>query len=239
MMNKKGRRPVNKRRQRKTSSFLTKSLDDINNEIKEAYVSVTGIDKLWGTYSKVTKDDAETCFMQYKGRCVFCDKTLSYLGRHSRNSARLMWYVPLNVGGEARPDNLVVVCAECKHGYRSTRKLREDIQGLDSFADVCVELYRAVAAGADRPTINRLKNRLNIRLSDVATCMRYIIQTEVEPETPEVLIEGVNTIPDMLEDLTDGLYTEEEQASRITNRVKKVVKHKQYKVIRNVTDDLE
>ncbi len=81
--NKGGRPKVNKRRQRKTSSFLTKSLADINTEIEEAYVKVTGRDKLWSTYTKVNKADAEECFMQYKGRCVFCNKSLSYLGRHS------------------------------------------------------------------------------------------------------------------------------------------------------------
>ncbi len=229
-LGRKGGRPkVNKKRQRLTSSFLTKGLIEINNEIKEAYSSVTGKDKIWGTYTRVNKADAEDCFMTYKGRCVFCDKTLSYLGRNTENSARLMWYVPLNVGGEARPDNLVVVCAECKHGYRSTRKLREDIQGLDSFADVCVELWRAVAK-EDQPSIDRLKNRLNVRLSDVATCMRYVIQTEPEPEEPEVVIEGVNTIPDLLVD-------PEKNKDKITNRVRKIVKHKQYKVVRKVSDE--
>ena len=220
---------VNKRRQRQTSSFLTKGLIEINNEIKEAYSSVIEKDKIWNTYTKVNKADAEDCFMQYNGRCVFCDKTLSYLGRNSHNSARLMWYVPLNVGGEARPDNLVVVCAECKHGYRSTRKLREDVQGLDSFADMCVELWRAVGR-EDQASIDRLKNRLNIRLSDVATCMRYVIQTEPEPEEPEVVIEGVNTIPDLLVD-------PEKNKTKITNRLRKVVKNKQYRVIRPVSDE--
>jgi hypothetical protein len=198
-------------------------LIEINNEIHEAYGRVIRKDIFWATYTKVNKADAEECFMQYKGRCVFCDKTLSYLGRNSENSARLMFYVPLNVGGEARPDNLVVVCAECKHGYRSTRKLREDVQGLDSFADVCVELWRAVAEG-DQSTIDKMKNRLNVRLADVATCMRYVIQTD---EKPEILIEGVNTIPDMLED-------PEKNKDKITKKVKNMVGHKQYKVVRPV-----
>jgi hypothetical protein len=139
-----------------------------------------------------------------------------------------MFYVPLNVGGEARPDNLVVVCAECKHGYRSTRKLREDVQGLDSFADVCVELFRAVQDaekepdGKNQDRIDRLKNRLNIRLADVATCMRYVIDTA---EEAEVLIEGENTIADMLEDPVKN-------KDEITKKVRNMVGHMQYKVIR-------
>lgn len=231
-----GRPKVNKRRQKRTSSFLTKSLDEINAEIKASYRTVTATDMRWGTIPQVTKADAEDCFMNYKGRCAFCNKALSYLGRESHTSARLMWYVPLDVGGEARPDNLVVVCAECKHGYRTTRKLREDTQGLDSFADVCVELYRAVLEKKGRKTIDRLKARLNIRLADVATCMRYVIDVDTEPEEPETLIEGVNTIPDMLEELADGLYSEEEQTKRITNRVKKMAKTKQYRIIRKESE---
>ncbi len=222
-----GRPVVQKKRQRRTSSFLTKGLVEINNEIKEAYTRITGADKLWDTYTKVNKADAEECFMKYKGRCVFCDKTLSYLGRNSEKSARLMFYVPLNVGGEARPDNLVVVCAECKHGYRSTRKLREDIQGLDSFADVCAELFRAVAFRThDQKTIDRLKNRLNIRLADVATCMRYVVDTD---EEAEILVEGDNTIADMLE-------APIKNKNKITKKVKNMVKHGQYKVIRPVSE---
>jgi hypothetical protein len=228
-----GRPVVNKRRKRMTSSFLTKGLIEINNEIHEAYGRTTRKDIFWATYTKVNKADAEAAFMEYKGRCVFCDKTLSYLGRNSENSARLMFYVPLNVGGEARPDNLVVVCAECKHGYRSTRKLREDVQGLDSFADVCVELWRAVldtekeTDGKKEDRINRLKNRLNIRLADVATCMRYVIDTD---EEPEILIEGENTIPDVLEN-------PEKNKRKITQKVRNMVKHKQYKVIRPVPNE--
>ena len=215
---------------------MTKSLDEINNEIKQAYGRVVRKDIFWATYTKVNKPDAEECFMKYKGRCVFCDKLLSHLGRNSENSARLMFYVPLNVGGEARPDNLVVVCAECKHGYRSTRKLREDIQGLDSFADTCEALFNAVLSGkveGDRVDIDRLKNRLNIRLADVATCMRYMVDTEPEPEEEEMLIEGVNTIPDMLEDMAKRKHVKD----KITNRLKKVQKHSQYKIIRNTSDE--
>jgi hypothetical protein len=223
-----GRPVVQKARKRTTSSFLTKGLAEINTEIHEAYGKATRKDIFWATYTKVNKADAEATFMEYKGRCVFCDKTLSYLGRNSENSARLMFYVPLNVGGEARVDNLVVVCAECKHGYRSTRKLREDVQGLDSFADVCVELFRAVAFRTeDRATIDRLKNRLNIRLADVATCMRYVVDTD---EEAEILIEGKNTIADMLEN-------PEKNKKKITKKVKNMVGHMQYRVIRPVPDE--
>ncbi len=231
-----GRPVVNKKRQRRTSSFLTKGLVEINNEIHAAYGKTTRKDIFWATYTKVNKADAEACFMEYKGRCVFCDKTLSYIGRNSEKSARLMFYVPLNVGGEARVDNLVVVCAECKHGYRSTRKLREDVQGLDSFADVCVELWRAVldtekeTDGMRESRINMLKNKLNIRLADVATCMRYVIQTD---EEPEILIEGENTIADALEDMAKR----KDVKGEITKKVKNMVEHKQYKVIRPVPNE--
>jgi hypothetical protein len=202
-------------------------LTEINTEIHEAYGKTTRKDLFWATYTKVNKADAEACFMEYKGRCVFCDKTLSYLGRNSENSARLMFYVPLNVGGEARVDNLVVVCAECKHGYRSTRKLRQDIQGLDSFADTCEALFIAVREKADEDVIDCLKNRLNIRLADVATCMRYVIDTA---EEGEILIEGENTIADMLEDPVKN-------KGEITKKVKNMVGHMQYRIIRPKGDD--
>jgi hypothetical protein len=227
-----GRPVVKKIQKRTTSSFLTKGLTEINTEIHEAYGKATRKDIFWAkqAYTKVNKADAEACFMEYKGRCVFCDKTLSYLGRNSENAARLMWYVPLNVGGKARPDNLVVVCAECKHGYRSTRKLREDVQGLDSFADVCVALWgEVVKVEPCQVSIDRLKNRLNIRLVDVATCMRYVVQTEPTPEhdEQEILIEGENTLADLL-------VEPKKNKDKITNVVRGMVKHGQYRVIRPV-----
>ncbi len=217
---------------RKNTPFLKHGIEEINNEIKKAYVKVTGQDKLWKTYAKITVADAEGCFHNYRGKCVFCDTRLSYLGRGTRNAARLMFYVPLKVGGEARPDNLIVVCAGCKHEYRDTRKLRQDVVGLDSFADCCEQLFIAVRDGYPQAKIDMLKNRINTRLTDVATCMRYVTTPDWQPVKMEKLREGVNTMAETLVDMAEG----EDVKADVTEKVKQVVTTKQYNIMREPTD---
>jgi hypothetical protein len=229
----KGRPVVNKKRQRMNSPFLTKCVEDINKQILRAYGTPTNKDTFWGTYKKINSADAEDCFQQHKGKCVYCDKRLSYLGRRSVYAARLMWYVPLSVGGEARPDNLIIVCALCEHDYRDTRKLRRDIAGLDSFADTCEALFIAVRDGDSEEVRDQLKNRLNNRLVDIATCMRYVTTGDWEPKDIEVIVEGVNTIGERLEQMAKGVDVKD----KVTNDVKQIVKTKQYKIIRPASDD--
>ena len=223
-----GRPRKNQKRVRNTARFITKSVSEVNAEIREAYVKVTGKDKIWETYDKILPGDAEACFKQYKGRCVYCDKSLSYLGRMSSSSARLAFYVPLKVGGEARPSNLVVVCARCKEDYSYVPKQRQEVVGLDSFADVCEALFKAVRDGASEDTRDRLKNRLNLRLADIATCMSYVVKSDWIP-TDEIIEEGVNTIGEQLERMAEGTVGTDE----ITSTVKQVASRKQYKIIRN------
>jgi hypothetical protein len=233
MRAKQGRPIVNKKRQRMNSPFLTKCVEGINKQILKAYGTPTNKDTFWGTYTKINSADAEACFQHHKGKCVYCDKRLSYLGRRSVYAARLMFYVPLSVGGEARPDNLIVVCALCEHDYRDTRKLRRDVVGLDSFADTCEALFMAVRDGDSEEVRDQLKNRLNVRLVDIATCMRYVTTGDWEPDDTEVVVEGVNTIGERLERMAKG----EEVKDKITNDVKQIVKTKQYKIIREPTDE--
>ena len=218
---------------RLNTPFLTTTVDAINNEIKEAYGVVTGKDKKQGTFEKIIPAEAEDCFRQYRGKCVYCDTRLSYIGRANMASARLAFYVPLKVGGEARPDNLIIVCAHCKHEYRDTRKLRQDIVGLDSFADCCEQLFIAVRNGYPQVTVNMLKARLNARLTDVATCMRYVTTPDWRPVKMEKLIEGKNTMAEALEDMGKGDDTKD----AITNKAKQVVTTGQYKILREPTDE--
>jgi hypothetical protein len=218
---------------RLNTPFLKHGITEINNEIEKAYSKVTGKDKLWQTYDKIQVSDAEACFRQYRGKCVFCDTRLSYLGRVTMPAARLMFYVPLKVGGEARPDNLIVVCAHCKHEYRDTRKLRQDIVGLDSFADCCEELFIAIKEGHPQAKINMLKARINTRLTDVATCMRYVTTPDWRPVKMEKLVDGKNTMAEALESMGKGEDTKE----AITNNVKQAVTTKQYRIMREPTDE--
>ena len=224
-------RPRKNRKKRNTGTFVTKGVHEINAEIREAYIKVTGKDMLWETYDKLRPGDAEACFKQYRGRCVYCDKSLSYIGRMSSNSARLAFYIPLKVGGEARPNNLVVTCAPCKNDYTYVPKQRTDIVGLDSFADVCEALFKAVRDGASEETRERLKNRLNLRLADIATCMGYVVKSDWIPKD-EIVEEGVNTIGEQLEGMAEG----EDTKDAITNTVKQVAARKQYNIIRNQGD---
>ncbi len=228
-----GRPLVSKARQRMNSPFLTTAVNAINKQIRKAYGTPTNKATFWGTYKKINSADAEACFQHHKGKCAYCNKRLSYLGRRSVYAARLSWYVPLSVGGEARPDNLIVVCIECEHDYRDTRHLRREVVGLDSFADVCEALFKAVRDGASEEVRDQLKNRLNLRLVDVATCMRYVTTGDWEPDETEVVVEGVNTMGERLEQMAKG----EDVKNEITNDVKQIVKTKRYKILREPTDE--
>ena len=216
------------KRVKKPSRFLSDTVDTLNAEIKTAYGRVTGDDKARSVYATISKNEVEEVFQKYKGRCVYCDKATAYLGTRSHNSARVTWYVPLNVGGEAVLDNLIVSCQGCVKDYRSTRKLREDMVGLDTFADTVERLVKAVWAGEDQDIVDRLKARLNIRLSDVATCMRYITKDDWIAAENEIIEEGVNTIGDRVEAMAKG----EDTKDAITNTVKQIVTTKQYLIIR-------
>ena len=228
-----GRPKVNKKRQRLASRFLTTCIDEVNLEIREAYGDVTGEDKSWDTFEEVKRRDAEECFKKYNGRCVYCDRLLKYLGKGSVYSAKLAFYVPLNVGGEAKPDNLVVVCAQCKSDHRSTRPIREDVAGIDTFADLCEALFKAVKEGASEVVRDGIKNRLNHRLSDIAACMRYVVRSDWVPERNEVIVEGENTIGERIEQMAEGKAVKEQ----ITQDVKQIVSRKQYKIIRGTDAD--
>ena len=223
-----GRPKVNKRRQRVASSFLTKSLDDINREIRIEQERHKKNSLARCALKELKRVDAERCFQRYKGRCVYCDKPLSYLGRKSLNSARLAFYVPLNVGGKVREDNLIVVCFECMDNYRSTRKMREDIVGLDTFADTCEALFIAVSTSECDAVVSRLKHKLNSRLSDVATCMRYITMSDWTPADTHLVVEDENTIGDRLEQMAKG----EDVKDEITQDMKQIVSTKKYRIIR-------
>ncbi len=216
------------KRVKKPSRFLSETVDTLNAEIKTAYGTVTGDDKARSVCATISKNEVEEVYQKYKGRCVYCDKATAYLGTRSHNSARVTWYVPLNVGGEAVLDNLIVSCQGCVKDYRSTRKLREDMVGLDTFADTVERLVKALEAGEDQAIVDRIKARLNIRLSDVATCMRYITKDDWVAAENEIIEEGVNTIGDRVEAMAKG----EDTKDAITNTVKQIVTTKQYKIIR-------
>jgi 5-methylcytosine-specific restriction endonuclease McrA len=218
---------------RLNTPFLTTGVTAINNEIAAAYSKVTAKDKKHGTVKKITVLDAEDCYRHHRGKCVYCDTRLTYVGRSHMKAARLMFYVPLKVGGEARLDNLIIVCVDCKHSYRDTRKLRTDIVGLDSFADCCEQLFIAVRDGYPRAKVDMLKNRINTRLSDVATCMRYVTTPDWRPITMEKLVEGENTMAEALEDMGKG----KDAKAAVTNKVKQVVTTGQYKIMREPTDE--
>lgn len=213
---------------KKPSRFLSETVDTLNEEIKTAYGRVTLDDKARSVCATISKNEVEEVFQKYKGRCVYCDKATAYLGTRSHNSARVTWYVPLNVGGEAVLDNLIVSCQGCVKDYRSTRKLREDMVGLDTFADTVERLVKAVRDSEDQDIVDRLKARLNIRLSDVANCMRYITKDDWVAAENEIIEEGVNTIGDRVEAMAKG----EDTTAAITNTVKQIVTTKQYKIIR-------
>ncbi len=104
---------------------------------------------------------------------------------------------------------------------------------MDSFADCCEQLFIAVRDGYPRAKIDMLKNRINTRLADVATCMRYVTAPEWKPEEMSALTENQNTIADRLEQMGGGAKVTKD----ITEDVKQMVTTQQYKIKREPKDE--
>jgi hypothetical protein len=180
---------------------------------------------------------AEEILHDWNGRCAICGIPLQLMSINERNSMHLMFYIPLKSGGTKDKSNIVPVCTTDKKRYKPTKDLREEIPDLNTFADLTERLAKAIIREENEEVIRRIKLALNKILEQISVGIKYRPFTDWEPEDTELLIEGENTIPDRIEEVVTKLAKEEdteETKDKITNSVKQIATHKQYKILKKL-----
>lgn len=182
------------------------------------------------------RPEAEQIYKKYGGRCAFCGVNL-VIASSSMSGIAFMFYTPLNVGGSPTISNVILVCKAHKARYRPIREAREDILDINTIADYIEHLIRAIKNDGDREKILRIKRILNGKFTDLAVNMRYVTFSGNMPEDIEIVEEGVNTVPDLIQDLADKSLDSPpgdvlSSKQKVTESLKQIDSTKQYKIIK-------
>jgi len=130
----------------------------------------------------------------------------------------------LENGGPAKASNLILMCS----AHSTVKKRPQDVVDINSFADLCEQLIIAVQ-NKQTERISIIKRMMNWTLEDIAATMRYEVFDDWRPDKVELVYEGRNTIPDLVEKLVEVPEVKEE----ITEQVKQLTTAKKYKVLRH------
>ena len=164
--------------------------------------------------------EVEKVYKRCKGRCQICG-TAVFL----ENAGDVFhFYVPLENGGPAKASNLILMCS----AHSTVKKRPQDVVDINSFADLCEQLIIAVQ-NKQTERISIIKRMMNWTLEDIAATMRYEVFDDWRPDKVELVYEGRNTIPDLVEKLVEVPEVKEE----ITEQVKQLTTAKKYKVLRH------
>lgn len=209
---------IKKRKIARASTFRI-GLVEIQHEIKLAKVK-----------SEITRWSMRAVFDKYGGRCVYCGMGLLCNG-DGPDSAHFSFYTPLNNGGEAKEDNLVLVCATHRKTYRPNKILMTSILDVNTIPDLIVALVETVkeSASTDSEKLARLekikilKRQLNFALEDLALTMRYKVVGLWRQEEQIIVEEDVNTFAEQVL---------EPEAAKIKETLRQIVTTGKYKIIR-------
>jgi len=184
----------------------------------------TDIMKFYPKSPLLVMSEVVSLYKKAKGCCQFCGSTIYLVGP---GAFIFQWYIPLEYGGKASIGNVVVVCSTHEREL-TERKRPQDVFGINTFADLCEQLFLAVQ---DKSTerIKQIKRMMNWTLEDIAATLRYKTFDDWKPEKFELIYEGRNTIPDLIEKIVKEPETKED----ITEQIKQIVTSKKYRVLRN------
>lgn len=213
--------------------------------IEEINLRISRIIKFDGrsTLQRITPQQARAAFLAYKGTCAYCGIPLNVRNRTGWNSLHFTFYVPIKLQGKKiRPELLLPVCeAHLKNSIKPG--LREDIPDLNTFSDLIVVLIKSIVSENElsselkilmQEKINRIKRLLNFKLEDIALSMRYKPFRDWNPEEFELVVEGDNSFPDLVQKVTEEVIDKgtEETKEEVTECIKQILTAKQYKVVR-------
>jgi hypothetical protein len=187
----------------------------------------------------ITRDDAIKLHRKYGGRCVYCGLPLVIRTRAGRAGYHFTFDTPLDIGGLPTVDNLVISCHTCKEARRPVREMRMEIPGINSFADKCEALFKAILNDESYKKIQIIKRHIDTTLEAITINFRYKPLPEWKPERFELFKEDYNTLSDRLSDLGEAVINDDtdETKKRLTEGVKQIVTTRRYKVIRSNAEE--
>lgn len=200
------------------SGYYREFINDINSDIRK----LGRKRKIKDHY--LSPKDADAVWDKCNGRCSMCAKPLT-TGRTGGQSPRPMFYIPLKWGGHPNLDNLILVCRTCKKsGATFVRRPIERILGIDTFADLCEALFKAIKNDESEDLRRQIKYRMNLELEGIVNMLRGAPYTEFLTEDLQQRVEGKNTLPDLIE---------AGDKKEVTNAIQQIVTTKKYNIMRN------
>lgn len=216
----------------RVSTRFNKAIEDLN-------VAISRQVKGNGKNRRISSTEAREAFVKYGGTCAFCGLPLVIKYRKGWNALNFIYYIPLKLVKSIDPKLIIPVCEEHKEA-NDKYGLREDIPDINSFSDLIVVLVQTILLEKENPSvenrgkIGRIKRLLNLKLEDIALCLRYKPFKDWVPDNYEVVTEGENALPDLVEKVTNQIVSGDEPKAQeeITQCVKQLVTTKKYQVLR-------
>lgn len=160
-------------------------------------------------------------YKKSKGHCQICGDLVELWGT---GELVFDFYVPLKYGGLPTIDNVFVSC----HAHKiNTNKKRAELPDINTFADLCEQLFLSVQEGTDKRT-KQIKRMMNWTLEDLTESMRYETFDDWRPDKFELIYENRNSIPDLIEKVIEAPGAKAE----ITEQIKQLVTAKKYRILR-------
>ena len=182
---------------------------------------------------------------RFSGRCAYCSVPCIPKAGQRSTQLNFQWYIPLDRGGETTIDNLVPVCSEHLHRYRPTKRQRETIPDINTFGDLVYNLIKSVITTSRLKSdnnvdafrweekTNRIKREINGLLEEIIISSQYHPFTDWMVKEPVFHEEDINTIPDIIEGMTEKEIVNDTVDGRVLDEpVKQILSTKQYKIIR-------
>lgn len=217
-----------------STSAFKKLARELTEELRQA-----------GRKEKVNPLSLANLFKTFSGRCAYCGVPCVPNSGDTRTKVSFQWYIPLNRGGLPEKENLVPVCSEHRHKYRASKRQIETIPDVNTFGDLMYSLIQATVTmtrlKSDNNTeafvwehkINRIKRAINSLLEEMMVSTQYRPFTDWKVDNMTVYEEDINTIPDMVEDMTEKeIAGEPAEKESLIEAAKQMLTTKQYKIIR-------
>jgi hypothetical protein len=201
------------------SPALRSAISDINLECAKF--------KKEGRIAYIDKTDAKFVYAKYKGSCAFCSYPLRS-HRRGTDGLSFMFYQPLKYGGEISRDNLIPVCPRCRDRQTPSPRPLERIPNVNTIADLVdrliVEVHKLAyfenqkrnEHAKETPDGDRivewdnksrdccelrsiLKRDLNTAIEEFVCTMAYTPRAEARTFRAPQVVEGKNTIADIVD----------------------------------------
>jgi hypothetical protein len=198
------------------------ALSDINTELLKEF----GGDR---RKRYVTRGDVHYAFTRDRGKCRFCGRNLTVIGRKP-HSVHFTLYIPCKAGGKIDKYNLVSTCKGCKVKHKPPFRIKSRIPNVNTIADLidrlAVEDHKLAwfenkkreEHGKDNPDVEQiaewdnlsrdccelrsmLKREINTAVSEFVATFHYKVVKEARTFRPAPVVEGENTVADLVDEI--------------------------------------